>query len=106
MQSGFNRGQPVVAHYTAPGIVEPGKIKKVSVPTAGTSATVRFGTSRGAVTYVVLLKASDGTATQQSIRKGHTAKFRGLRPGVKVQALVRGVNIRGVKGPVAKSKRR
>ena len=69
MQSGFNRGQPVVAHYTAPGIVKPGKIRTVSVTHRGTSATVRFGTSRGATAYIVLLKASDGTASSRRYAK-------------------------------------
>ena len=78
----------------------------MSLTHRGTTATVRFGSAAGATSYAVLLKASDGTAVQQTIRKGHSAKFRGLRTGVKAQAFVRGVNVRGTRGPATASKKR
>ena len=106
MQNGFNRGEPVVAHFSAAGIRKPGRVSKVSLTHRGSTATVRFGSAAGATSYAVLLKAPDGTAVQQTIRRGHSAKFRGLRTGVKVQAFVRGVNVRGTRGPATASTKR
>jgi hypothetical protein len=106
MQSGFDRGEPVIAQFVAQGIRTPGHVARVSVTHRGTTATVHFGSAVGATSYAVLLKASDGTAVQQTVRHGHSTRFRGLRAGAKVQAFVRGVNVRGTRGPATASKKR
>jgi hypothetical protein len=105
LQNGFNQGEPTVAHYTADAIRRPGRVRTVKVTQKGTTATVRFSAAANAVRYGVVLQASDGTSIQQTLRSVHPATFRHLRPGVKVQALVRGINVRGAAGPVTKSRK-
>jgi hypothetical protein len=97
-QDGFTRAQPVVAHFRAPALRRPGAVGRLSLQRKGTTLRIRFGRSSGAFRYLIHVSATGGLSTQRTTSQPGLV-LRGVRPGAAISVSVRGVNIRGVRGP-------
>jgi hypothetical protein len=97
-QDGYTRAQPVVAHFRAPALRRPGTVGSVSLRRKGTTLRIRFGRASGGFRYLIRVSATGGLSTQRTTRQP-TLVLRGVRAAAAISVSVRGVNIRGTRGP-------
>ncbi len=74
-QDGLPRPRVVLAHFTAPGPLRPGRAARLKVAVVRHTLTVSFGAARNARTYRIAVRSTDGkhrlfltTATHRSAR--------------------------------------
>jgi hypothetical protein len=97
-QDGYTRAQPVVAHFRAPALRRPGTVGRLTLQRKGRTLRIRFGRAAGAFQYLVHVSATGGLSTQRTTAQPALV-LRGVRPGAAISVSVRGINIRGARGP-------
>ena len=97
-QDGYARAQPVVARFRAPALRRPGAVGPLRLRRTGTTLRVSFRRAPGAFRYLIHVSATGGLSTQRTSTQPALV-LRGVRRGAAISVSVRGINIRGARGP-------
>lgn len=102
-ENGLPRAREIVARYTAPGPLRPGRVKSLRVRRLRGSFRVSFGRAGNAAQYLVRIDASDGRRVERLIGdRGHRLTVRSVGYFDHVRVAVVGVSATGRHGPVTR----